>query len=86
MAGETKEDNLGGCDMFLFDNIKPENLDNLPSYARKLFEELKPIIEKISLDKIDSNNSKVEIKQIKKDLVLNIIIVAKDKQIPAFLE
>ena len=68
--------------MFLLDNIKSEYLGSLPLYAKKMFEELKPVLEKVNEDKIDTDKSKIIIEENNKSWILNITIISKDKRIP----
>jgi hypothetical protein len=64
------------------DNIKEEELNKLAPYAKKLFEEVRPLLDRIQQDKIDKDNSKIEVKQSQKNWVLNILIKAKDERVP----
>ena len=68
--------------MFMSDNIKEEELNKLAPYAKKLFEEVRPLLDRIQQDKIDKDNSKIEVKQSQKNWVLNILIKAKDERVP----
>ena len=65
--------------MFLFEHIRDEDISTLAPDAQQIFRGIRPLLEQISLDKIDKNNSKVELK--KQGFEIRLAIVSK-KSLP----
>jgi hypothetical protein len=70
--------------MYLLDAVKSEDVSKLPAYVIKLFEALKPVLEKIDPDKIDKEESYIKIEPDGKQYRLTIVIDPKDKRVSQF--
>ena len=65
----------------MFDVANLENENHLSPYRRSLLEALRPVLEKVDLEKLDTE-SKVEIRKEKDDWTLQVKIIPADSYIP----
>lgn len=70
--------------MYLLDSVRSEDLNKLPSYAIKLYEALKPVLEKIEPNKINKEKSCIKIMPDGKQYFLMIVIAPIDKRVSQF--
>ena len=69
--------------MFLFDKVRQEDVDKLPADLKELFLQLKALLEKVLIGKLDTEKSSVEIKRFRKDLGFSINVQPKDNLVPS---
>ncbi len=68
--------------MLNIDKIQSEYINKLSPYRKRLFHELRPLLEKIVPNKITPESS-IDIKQSKKDWILSVTLIPVNKNIPS---